>query len=165
MKEKNAIYITQIPLNKEKTELSRTVAYSKDSFSNIVNFRGQNQSEYLVLRQIAIGMGYNVDEYELSRKKENHVDYQTFKGEMKVKESPKYNTTSKYNTTFTTSLSEGDKPVFDSQNNLMGFTRNGRFIDIHHYRRYASFKPYNNIEKPDDGNSSKRIDSDDELEL
>lgn len=147
MKEKKAIYITKIATNAEKTEFCRTVGYLKDSFSDIANYRGTNRLEYLILREIALGMGYDVDEYTLLERKEGQtgtpVEISNFKGEMKVKDSPKITMP------HGRSISEGDKPIFDSQNNIIGFISKGKFINIHNYERYADIHPKTNDSKLD----------------
>lgn len=145
MKEKRAIYITKIPINLEGNEFSRTVGYVKDSFPDIANYRGVEKPEYLILREIALGMGYDVDEYTLLEKKEEEkgtpVQISTFKGEMKVKEYPKITIS------HGRSIAEGDKPVFDAQNNIIGFISKGKFINIHNYERYAGIHLKNHENK------------------
>ncbi len=136
MKEKKAIYITKIPDPTDPNKFYRTVGYISDIFSNNANYRGVEKPEYLILRDIALGMGYDVDEYELLEKKDGQtgtpVSIKNYKGEMKVKTSHKLTMLHGRN------LSEGDKPVFDSQNNIIGFISNGKFVNINNYERYAN---------------------------
>lgn len=145
MNEKRAIYITQIPINPEKDEFSRTVGYIKDSFSDIANYRGVKKPEYLILREIALGMGYNVDEHTLLEKKEGEkgtpVKIKTYKAEMEVKEYPEITIS------HGRSITEGDKPVFDAQNTIIGFISKGKFVNIHNYERYAGIHPKNHENK------------------
>ena len=152
MNEKRAIYITKIPINPEKDEFSRTVGYIKASFPNISNYRGVKKPEYVILREIALGMGYNVDEHTLLEKKEGEkgtpVKMKTFKGEMKVKEYPEITVS------HGRSIVEGDKPVFDSQNNIIGFISKGKFINIHNYERYAAIHPKKHENKLNDDMSN-----------
>lgn len=80
---KKAIYITKI--KDEKTgEYHRTVGILTDSYAGDTIYKGNKMKEYEVLRLIAIGMGYDVDEYTLLERTvdsaKTPVSIVTFKG-------------------------------------------------------------------------------------
>ena len=139
MIEKNAIYITQI-YNEKNEECQRTVGYLTDVFSEEVDYRGKKQPLYEVLRNIAIGMGYDVDEYTLKERTENSVktpvDIVTYKGETNIRKSNNQQMRPYRK------LSEGSKPVFGNNGELMGFiTRDGRYLNKNGFQRYADLSP------------------------
>ena len=133
MKEKSAIYITRIPDPKTKGKFQRSIGYINDLYMDDVEYKGKKMKAHEMLGQIAIGMGYDVDEYELLERTENSVKtpvaVTNYKGDIKIKrrkleiEQPR-------------SIREGDKPQFDSKGNLIGFISRGRFISKEHYSRY-----------------------------
>ncbi|MBR3002658.1 MAG: hypothetical protein IKF38_03730 [Clostridia bacterium] len=136
MKDKRAIYITKIRTGKNKDDFQRTVGYIKDVFSGKVEYKGKKKTEYEVLREIALAMGYDVDEYKLLERTENSVktpvSMVNYKGEIKVKRSRRITVEP------TRKLSRGDKPVFDKNNHIIGFISNGKFTSISNYKRYAN---------------------------
>lgn len=86
---KKAIYITKILKEDGSGEYQRTVGYLTDVFSNEVIYKEKKQLAYMALRSIAIGMGYDVDEYTLQpRTKESvktPVSIEVYKGKTSVK--------------------------------------------------------------------------------
>lgn len=153
LKEKEAIYITKIPVPNKKGEYQRTVGYLTDVFSEEVEYRGIQQKQSEVLKQIALGMGYDVDEYTLQERTESSVktpvSIVTYKGKMHVRQTPSI----KLDPNRT--LSEGDKPVFGNNNKLIGFISNGRFVNIKNYKRYAGRFPKNSQNSNDTDEHTK----------
>lgn len=139
MKEKNGIYITKISKEDGSGEYQRTVGYLRDTFLNQVEYKGVKRIEYEVLREIAIGMGYDVDEYTLLERTKDSVktpvSLVSYKGKTYVTKSNIQQVKSHR------TLSEGDKPVFGRKGRLMGFISNGKFVDVNHYRRYTKISP------------------------
>ncbi|HBC85128.1 MAG: hypothetical protein J6D03_04635 [Clostridia bacterium] len=139
MKEKDGIYITKILKEDGSGKYQRTVGYLKDSFLKQIEYRGKKRLEYEVLREIAIGMGYDVDEYTLLERTKNSVktpvSLVSYKGKTYVTRSSIKQVQSHRN------LSEGDKPVFGKNGRLMGFMSNGKFVDVNHYKRYTRIHP------------------------
>lgn len=136
MKEKKAIYITKIPKDDKTGEYQRTVGYLTDVFSENVEYKGKIQPEYEVLKSIAIGMGYDVDEYTLQERTENSVKTPvlivTYKGETQIKKTISKKIEPHRN------ISEGDRPVFnDDGTAIIGFISKGKFVNIRNYKRYA----------------------------
>lgn len=133
MQAKKAIYITRIPIKEGKYQ--RTVGYLTDAYLEFCDDRGIQKPQYEVIKQIALGMGYDVDEYTLQKTKtssfKNPVSITTYKGKIRVQQ---------INSDFITSrhLSDGDKPVFSDNGDLMGFISNGRFVSKENFRRYAT---------------------------
>lgn len=140
---KKAIYITKI-LKEDGSGYQRTVGYLTDIFSEKVEYRGEEQYLYEILRSIAIGMGYDVDEYTLQMRTENSVKTPTtivtYKGETHIKKQ--YKEVEPHRT-----LSEGDKPIFSNNGQLMGFISNGKFVRAKEYKRYATFSSTNKEEQ------------------
>lgn len=142
MQEKRAIYVTKIPLASDNSQYQRTVGYLTDAYSELIEYKGTVQPIYMVLRRIALGMGYDVDEYTLEKNLESNaktpVSITTYKADIAVK---------KFKTIIANrSLKNGDKPVFASDGNIMGFMSNGKFVNIDHYKRYSSYT--GTIEEP-----------------
>lgn len=110
MKEKNGIYITKIAKEDGSGEYQRTVGYLRDTFLKQVQYRGVKCLEYEVLRRIAIGMGYDVDEYTLLERTKDSVKTPvsmiSYKGKIYITKS-RIQQVKAYR-----KLSEGDKPVF-----------------------------------------------------
>lgn len=135
MKEKSAIYITKILKEDGSGEYQRTVGYLTDTFLNEVEYRGIKRPEYEILRQIAIGMGYDADEYTLLERTKDSVktpaSIVTYKGKTYVKRSHIQHVKS------TRRLSEGDKPVFGNNGQVIGFMSHGKFVNVRNYKRYA----------------------------
>lgn len=164
MKEKRAIYITKIPNPTKKGEFQRSIGYITDMYDDEVEYKGKKMKAYEMLRNIAIGMGYDVDEYDLLEQTEHSVKtpvaVTNYKGNMKIKRH-------KLDIKPTRSIREGDKPSFDTKGNLIGFISNGKFISVNHYTRYSRSRSKgqpgveeinsNNTNKPEDpGESSDR---------
>lgn len=135
MKDKNAIYITKIPIPGEKGKYQRSVGYITDMYNDEIVYKGKHQKAYEVLRKIAIGMGYDVDEYELLKRTEETVKtpvmVTNYRGNLKIKKSrvdikPQH------------SIKDGDKPQFDKNGEFIGFISGGKFISKAHYARYSS---------------------------
>lgn len=147
MNEKNGIYITKIRNEDGSGTYQRTVGYLTDTFNKQVEYKGAKRLEYEILREIAIGMGYDVDEYTLLERTKDSVktpvSYVGYKGEMHITKRNIKEINSNRR------LSEGDKPVFGTGGKLMGFTSNGKFFDVNHYRRYTRITP-NEDKKSDD---------------
>lgn len=143
MRDKKAIYITKIPDQSVKGLFQRTVGYLTDVYSDIVEYKGVKKPEYEVIKQIALGMGYDVDEYTLQEKTENSVktpvSITTYKGNIHVRKS-------NIELNPTRNLSEGDRPVFGHNSKLIGFISKGRFVSMNNYKRYA----VNQQDKADD---------------
>lgn len=135
MKEKQAIYITKIPNENRKGEYQRTVGYLTDVYSQEVEYKGKKQLAYEVLKTIAIGMGYDVDEYTLQERTENTVktpvSIVTYKGETHIKKVCSQQVVPHR------SLSEGDQPVFGENDLIIGFISKGKFVSAKNYKRYA----------------------------
>ena len=133
MKEKRAIYITRIPDPKTKGKFQRSIGYINDLYMDDVEYKGQKMKAHEMLRKIAIGMGYDVDEYELLERTENSVKtpvaVTNYKGDIKIKRR-------KLEIDQPRSVREGDKPQFDGEGNLVGFISGGRFISKDHFSRY-----------------------------
>lgn len=135
---RRAIYLTKIPYDGKngKTEFQRTVGYLTNSYTNDIIYKGEQLKEYEVLRKIAVGMGYDVDEYTFEENKTNTLTPPTsvtnFKGNIVVKQSksiiPNHSRR----------LSDGDVPVLDSNGNLLGFKVHGKFVSREHYERYSN---------------------------
>ena len=136
MKDKSAIYITKIPDAQKEGVYYRSIGYVKDVYSDIFEYKGKKMHVYEMLRRIAIGMGYDVDEYTLLERTENSVktpfSVVNYKGSIYVKKSQKMDIQPHKN------LSEGDIPVFDNNNRLIGFKSKGEFVAVHHYTRYSN---------------------------
>ena len=135
MDQKRAIYITKIPMQDDQNQFQRTVGYLTDSYSEIVEYNGAQMPIYEVFKKIALNMGYDVDEYTLLKDKSNS----TVKTPTSIKI---YKSTNKIRGTTTFSpnrnLKNGDKPVFSSDNALLGFISNGKFVSKDSYNRYSS---------------------------
>lgn len=132
---RRAIYITKIPYEENgKKEFQRTVGYLTNAYSNDIIYKGEHLKEYEALRKIAVGMGYDVDEYTFEKNKTNTLTPPTsvtnFKGNLVVKQSESIMTN------HSRRLSDGDIPVFDSNGNLLGFKVHGKFVNKNHYDRY-----------------------------
>lgn len=130
---KKAIYITKI--KDEKTgEYHRNVGILTDSYAGDKIYKGNKMKEYEVLRLIAIGMGYDVDEYTLLERTvdsaKTPVSIVTFKGEINVRRYNRVDFSPKRD------VSLGDRPIV-SNGVLYGFISNGKFYNIHHYQRYS----------------------------
>lgn len=134
MRDKKAIYITKIPDDICKGNYQRTVGYLTDSYSDIISYRGLQQPQYEVIKKIALGMGYDVDEYTLQEKTESSVktpvSITTYKGNIHVRKT-------NLNLNPTRNISEGDRPVFGPNNKVIGFISKGKFVNINNYKRYA----------------------------
>lgn len=134
MRDKKAIYITKIPDQSVPGQFQRTVGYLTDVYSDIIKYKEVEQPEYAVIKKIALGMGYDVDEYTLQEKTENSaktpVSITTYKGNIHVRKS-------NIELNPTRNRSEGDKPVFGANSKLIGFISKGRFVNINNYKRYA----------------------------
>ena len=134
---KKAIYITKIPKEDGSGEYQRTVGYLTDVFAEEVEYKGRKKYAYEILRSIAIGMGYDVDEYTLQIKNENSVKTPTtivtYKGETYVRRRRHRTQIEPHR-----NLSEGDKPIFGAGGLLIGFISNGKFVRARDYKRYAN---------------------------
>lgn len=129
LKEKKAIYITKIEVEKGKYQL--TVGYLQQAYSAEVEYRNKIQPEHEVIKQIATGLGYDVDEYILMPE-ENKVMMNTYRAENHIKRMPTREVL------HTQPISGGYsfravKPVFIG-NKLAGFTEGGKFKEIRNYR-------------------------------
>ena len=137
MKEKSAIYITKIPNPNKKGEFQRSIGYINDMYNEEVEYKGMKMKAHEMLRQIAIGMGYDVDEYDLLERTENSVKtpvaVTSYKGNIKIKRR-------KLNIEPPRSIRDGDKPQIDRKGNLIGFISGGKFISKEHYPRYSTAK-------------------------
>lgn len=145
LKEKRAIYITKIPNPTKKGEYQRTVGYLTDVFSEEVPYKGVFQPQYEIIKQIALGMGYDVDEYTLQERTENSVKTPvtivTYKGNTNVRKTNSVQLISNR------TLFPGDKPVFGNNNNLLGFISNGKFVSRNNFRRYSNHNNNSDYEK------------------
>lgn len=128
---KKAIYITKILKEDGSDEYQRTVGYLTDVFSCEVDYKGKKLPAYEALRTIAIGMGYDVDEYTLLPRTKDSVktpaSIATYKGETYVKKRLKKSQPHR-------NLSEC-QPVF-SNGELVGFIINGKFYNKKSFYRY-----------------------------
>lgn len=133
MKEKKAIYITKIADPKKKGEFQRSIGYINDMYMDEVEYKGKKIKAHEMLRQIAIGMGYDVDEYDLLERKEGTVKtpvaVTSYKGDLKIKRR-------KLDIEPPRSVQDGDKPQFDKNGKLIGFISGGKFVSKDHYPRY-----------------------------
>ena len=119
-----------------KTTILNNITGAVPVASGDIIYKGEQQKEYEVLRKIAVGMGFDVDEYTFEENKTNTLTPPTsvtnFKGNITVQKSqsviPKHSRR----------LSDGDVPVFDSDGNLLGFKVHGKFVNKNHYDRYFS---------------------------
>ena len=131
---RRTIYITKLPT--ENGLFQRTVGYLTDAYSNNTIYRGHELKEYEVLRKIAIGMGYDVDEYTFQKNTNNTltppVSVTNYKGNLIV------NRNKNIKLNVLKHVSEGDKPIFDDKQNLLGFMVNGKFVSKNHYERYSN---------------------------
>ena len=132
---RRAIYITKIPYTENgKKEFQRTVGYLTNAYSNDIIYKGEHLKEYEALRKIAVGIGYDVDEYTFEENKTNTLTPPTsvtiFKGNLVVQQSKSIMPN------HSRRLSDGDVPVFDENNNLLGFMVHGKFVSKGHYQRY-----------------------------
>ena len=137
LKAKDAIYITKIENAKNPGEYYRIVGYLKDNYKNIADFKGVTKEEYLILQDIALRMGYAVDEYSLTSKENefpNRASVNQKTAELKVRQTPKMEMN------HSRSLAEGDQPVYDSFGYLLGFKSNGKFVSVKSYERYHNLK-------------------------
>ena len=145
MKEKKAIYITRIPAPNKPGEYQRTVGYLTDAFPEEIQYKEVFKPQYEIIKQIALGMGYDVDEYTLQPRKENSVktpvSITTYKSTNNVRKSKSIKLIPSRN------LSEGDKPVFGNDNKLLGFISNGKFVSKSNFRRYSTPKKDSAFEK------------------
>ena len=119
------IYITKIESPDDNNPPQRTVGYLTDAYSDIVNYKGTMQYAYDVIKNIALGMGYDVDEYNLIKdptsKIKNPVKIENYKASLDIKKSPTIKVAPKR------SLTNGDKIIFDSDNNIIGVISNGKY--------------------------------------
>ncbi|MBR2704277.1 MAG: hypothetical protein IKE91_02295 [Clostridia bacterium] len=133
MKEKNAIYISQIPIPNKPGKYTRIVSFIKDKYRDKVLYKGENKEAREMLIDIATGMGYTVDEYRLLPRKETGVktpvDVERHTGKVVIKSR-------KLDVEPPRSIKEGDKPKFDRAGNFIGFISGGKFINKDHYPRY-----------------------------
>lgn len=143
---KKAIYITKILKEDGSGEYQRTVGYLTDVFDFEVDYKGKKLPAYEVLRSIAIGMGYDVDEYTLLPRTKDSVKTPaaivTYKGETYVKKRLKQFHPHR-------KLSEG-RPIF-VDGKLVGFITHGKFNKVSDYARYAN--TFSNDESPSKGKS------------
>lgn len=134
MRDKKAIYITKLPLDKENKQYQRTIGYLTDAYSELIEYKGIKQPLYKVLRNIALGMGYDADEYSLDKNSKSNVKdpvtITNYKANILIKKTKHFSPKR--------SLQNGDKPVFAPNGNLIGFMSNGKFVDKNHYGRYSS---------------------------
>ena len=153
MKEKEAIYITKILIpgedgQNQKAKYQRTVGYLTDAFSEEIVHKGVKQKEYEVLKQIALGMGYDVDEYTLKERTEDSVktpvSIVTYKGELHIRKSRSVKIAPHR------TLSEGDKPVYGSNGQILGFISKGKFAQANEYKRYANIHSKHPMDSNDD---------------
>ena len=133
MKEKRAIYITRIQDRNKPDVFHRSIGYIAKDYSEVIEYRGRKVPASVVLREIAIGMGYDVDEYEVLERKENTpktpIAVVNYRGNVKVRRS-------KLEIAPPRSVKEGDIPQFDTKGQLIGFISGGKFISASHYPRY-----------------------------
>ena len=133
LKERRAIYITKIQDRKNPKAFHRSIGYIAKDYSDVIEYRGRKVKAAEVLREIAIGMGYDVDEYELLKRTEHTsktpVRVMNYKGSLKIRRS-------KLEIAPPRSVKEGDVPQFNTEGNLIGFISGGKFISASHYPRY-----------------------------
>lgn len=125
---KQAIYITKIRNDDVKESYQRTVGYLKSAHAETIDYKGKKKPAYQVIREIAIGLGYDVDEYEINPET-NKIALATYKGSRKIKKTTGMIANRR--------VSEGDKPVFGSNNQVIGFMHAGKFCSIEKYKRYG----------------------------
>ena len=135
LKEKKAIYITKIETEKGKYQL--TVGYLQQAYSFEVEYRGKMKPAYEVIKQIATGLEYDVDEYVLMPEG-NKVEMNTYRAEKHIKKM----TTREI--LHTHPISGGHsarevKPIF-IEGKLVGFTEGGKFKAVEKYRYKGLFK-------------------------
>lgn len=151
MKEKNAIYITHI-LNKDekgnvKSVAQKAVAYMRENYEDVVEYMGRKMHAYEMLRCIAIGLGYDVDEYYKIKDadKTNKMPYDAdhYEGKISVK-------VSRANTRAIHKLPEGAKPIVTKDDQLIGFFFKGKFYSKEHFSRYSSLNQSNADPDPEE---------------
>lgn len=133
MKEKRAIYVSRFNENDENA--LKVVAYINEVHQDEVEYRGRHKEEHVFLGEISSELGYEVDEYGPVPKKDgsgiiyvpiNHIESKNQDSNIHIQHN-----------LYTRRFSEGDKPVFDSNNNLFGVIRGGKFTRISDYARYS----------------------------
>lgn len=140
-----AIYITKISISDKEGEYQRTVGYLTNAYSTIVDYRGKQQPAYEVFKQIAIEMGYDVDEYTLKENSKNPavplVSVVGYKGKKTHINKP-YVSKQK--------LSSKSKPVLIG-GKLFGFICGGHFLNCAHFDGYANIEHPANTKPTNDG--------------
>lgn len=151
MKDKNAIYISQIPVPGKPGKYTRIVSFIRDKYQDEISYRGENKKAREMLIDIATGMGYTVDEYILLERKENGVktpvDVERHTGKVVLKSR-------RLNVEPSRTIREGDIAKFDKKGNFLGFISGGRFISKKHYPRYSTAGKSSGASQPL-GNESK----------
>ena len=118
---KKAIYMTRIKVGEGKYQ--RSIAYCKDVNQQEVQYRGEKTTLAEAIKSIALGSGYEVDEYEVEQVNEEENKYKfkkptnyTAKIEYKQREGKRFHK----------SFQEGDQPIF-AGDKYIGFIHNGKF--------------------------------------
>lgn len=132
---KNAIYITRIETPEK--EYQRTVSYLKtNNLANVI-YKQKRRLVSDVIREISLGMGYDVDE-QMIKPGSNPIQSTviTYKAETKVTKS--------YSNEARVSRNPDDKAIIGADGKtILGYMHNGRFYSAEHYNKKTNYNDEN----------------------